>query len=130
MMTPFENATYVTTQINDIMKSNIERSIKSHFGVDVNLKATLHKGGWDGFYTTFEDENTDVDNKMRSNKIQRSLFKKVTLYGDAWYDEPNTTLCLRINVSYQHVGGGSNGHEIGMMYLNVNTNKVNWKKYE
>lgn len=130
MMTPFEETSNTVNLINGALKDIIARHIKSHFGVDVDIKATQHKGGWDGYYVTFDDTmGADVDKKMRGNKILRTLFSSASLYGTAWYDEPNDTICMRFNVSYKHCDGGSNGHEIGMLYLNVATGNGKWRKY-
>ena len=123
--------THCTELINGPLKSIIEKAILNHFGVTVNINATTHKGGWDGYYITVEDIlGTDVSKKMMPNKLLRSLFYNTTLYGHVWYTEKNDTIGIRFSVNYHHpVGEGSNGHEVGTLYINATTGKCRWYKY-
>lgn len=116
-------------QINNILKPNIEKAILNHFGATVDIKATIHKGGWYGYYVTVEDIlTTDIDKKMRANKLLRTLFINTSIKGDVWYTEEDSNIGIRFNVYYSHpVGGGSNGHEIGTIYINTRNKTVRWK---
>ena len=128
-MTEEEKSTYTANTINGPMKSLIEKVVKNHFGVNTNLNATVRKGGWDGYYTTVTDTlETDVTKKMLSNKLLRSIFKTVALYGTAWYNEEDNTVSIRFDVSYEHPNGGSNGRTIGILDVYVNTGKYKWRK--
>ena len=129
-MTEEEKSNYTANIINGPMKSLIEKAIKNHFCVDTNLNATVHKGGWDGgYYTTVIDTlETDVIKKMLSNKLLRSIFKTVALYGTAWYNGGNNTISISFNVTYEHPNGGSNGKTIGILDVYINTGKYKWRK--
>lgn len=128
-MTEQEKSNYIANIINGPMKSLIEKVVKNHFGVNTNLNATVRKGGWDGYYTTVNDTlETDVTKKMLSNKLLRSIFKTVALYGTAWYNEEDNTVSIRFDVSYEHPNGGSNGRTIGVLDVFVDTGKYKWRK--
>lgn len=125
-MTEQEKCSYCELQINDMLKPFIEKAILNHFGVTVDIKATIHKGG----YVNVEDVlGHDVDKKMRANKILRTLFSHTYLYGTAWFTEEADTVSIRFNVGYNHVDGGSNGHEIGILHINTRNHTVRWNKY-
>ena len=95
----------------------INKTIKRQLGVEVNMVSNEYGRMTDTI-------GTDVDKKMRGNKILRTLFKTAHLYGYAYeYDEENC-IGIWLNVGYDHHGGGSNGHEMLTIYINKDTCKV------
>lgn len=105
------------TDLNGKYNDAINKTIKRELGVDVNMVANDNG--------RMEDTiKTDVDKKMRGNKILRSLFKSAYLYGYAYeYDEDNC-IGIWLNVGYNHYGGGSNGHDLITIYIDKDTCKV------
>lgn len=130
-MTPEENVKYCLKSINN-HRTTIEHAVLSHFGIKTNLAATLHNlEKHYNYYITVEDTlKSDIDKKMRGNKLLRSLFSSVYLYGDVWYTEEDNTITIRFLVKYNHTSGGSNGIEIGVMSLNLSTGTVKWMEYK
>lgn len=86
----------------------INEVIHKKLGVTANMQC------YDGKYGTLEDTiKTDVDKKMRGNKILRQLFELVVLDGLAYEDVDSGEIQVRLMVHYRHkMGGGSNGHDV------------------
>ena len=101
------------TDFNEKYSAVINEVARKRLGVIVNMKCTSEK------YGTLEDTiKTDVDKKMRGNKILRQLFSKIELDGTA-YQFDNGDVQVRLHVHYAHtMGGGSNGHD--MLYFCFN----------
>lgn len=127
-MTEQESYNYCANLINGSMKSTIEHAVLNHFGVTVDVNAKVYNGRSNTYVTVHDSKTTDVDSKMRGNKILRCLFSTAEIKGSAWYDEEGKAVCIRWTVYYNHnYGNGSNGHDIGMMYAFEN-DKVKWRK--
>lgn len=127
MMTSYESAAYCAELINNVFHTTIEQALKNKFGIETTIEATSNKD-----YVLIKDTlKTDVDKKMRSNKIQRALFDSIYMEGQAWYYEDTKQLGCRFNLYYIHPNnGGSNGHHIGtILIVDTFKNTYTWTKY-
>lgn len=97
------------------IKDAIRKAIYHHFGVNVSLVAKDYKG-----YVEVSDTGNDVEAKMRGNKMLRSVFSSVHLWGNAWQEEETGNIYIRLHVSYTHPSKGSNGIEIGNLLVHKN----------
>ena len=95
----------------------INKTIKNVLGVEVNMVSNEYGRMTDTI-------GTDVNKKMRGNKILRALFKSAHLYGYAYEYDDDNCIGLWLNVGYDHHGGGSNGHELITIYIDKDTCKV------
>lgn len=95
----------------------INKTIKHQLGVEVNMQSN-------DFGRMTDTIKTDVDKKMRGNKILRSLFSSAELYGYAYEYPEDNCIGVWLNVGYGHNNGGSNGHELLTIYISTKTNKV------
>ena len=106
------------TAINETYNEVINKTIKRVLGVEVNMKAVNENG-------RVEDTiKTDVNKKMRGNKILRTLFKDAELYGYAYELDKEPKIGISISTGYSHNDGGSNGHSLIIIYINTETGKV------
>ena len=94
----------------------INEVVRKKLGVVVNMRCVSEK------YGTLEDDiKTDVDKKMRGNKVLRQLFKEVILDGVAYEDAESGEIQVRLMTHYTHtVGGGSNGHDLLYFWMDKN----------
>lgn len=93
-------------EFNKKYSSIINEVVRKRLGVTVNMQCKSEK------YGELEDTiKTDVDKKMRGNKILRQLFKSIELDGTAY--EFDNEYQVRLTVHYTHkFCGGSNGHDM------------------
>ena len=109
------NTKYLVELINNKWITLINSTIKKALGVDVYFRAEDMRG-----YCYLEDRiKTDVDKKMRGNKMLRHLFKEANLYGYAYLYTEEHCITISINVSYKHPDNGSNGHGLGCIYIDT-----------
>ena len=117
--------------VQDINKFNekfgkvINEVVKKKLGVVANMQCDSEK------YGTLEDTiKTDVDKKMRGNKILRQLFSNISLDGFAYEDFESGEVQVRLSVHYSHTcGGGSNGHEVLCFWIDKDAKKVKYYNY-
>lgn len=104
--------------LNTRWKPIINRAIKRALGVNVDMQAT--RAATTANCCTLSDTiGTDVDKKMRGNKILRRLFKKASIYGTAYLFEEDKCITIPISTSYQHPDNGFNGHSLINIYINT-----------
>ena len=112
-------------RFNEKFGKVINNVVKKKLGVVVNMQCVNKKYGF------LEDTiKTDVDKKMRGNKILRQLFRNITLDGYAYEDSESGEVQVRLHVHYSHTcGGGSNGHEVLGFYIDKDAKKVKYFDY-
>ena len=103
----------VNVKYNDL----INKTIKNRLGVEVKMST-------DDYGRVTDSVKTDVDKKMRGNKILRRLFSSANLYGYAYQVDNDPHIGIRFNVGYRHHDYGSNGHEMMTLFINKETGKV------
>lgn len=98
-------------EFNEKYSAIINEVVRKRLGVTVNMQCKSEK------YGELEDTiKTDVDKKMRGNKILRQLFRNISLDGCAY--EFDNEVQVRLQVHYTHtMGGGSNGHDMLCIWL-------------
>jgi len=107
-------------------KTAIEKALFKELGITCDIKPKIP--GYITKVVEIYDAGNDVDKKMRSNKLLRSVFSEVNLWGKAWMEEKTGSIYFNMHVSYRHPIGGSNGIEIGRFKLYSN-GKVKRIKY-
>ena len=110
--------------INGKFKSLIESAIMKEFGIATDISAKAYSR-----YVDIDDNNKDIETKMRGNKLLRHIFESVVLGGNAWYEEETNIISINLRVSYSHPNGGANGRELGKLLVYVNENKVKYLDY-
>lgn len=103
----------VNVKYNDL----INKTIKNRLGVEVKMST-------DDYGRVTDSVKTDVNKKMRGNKILRRLFSSANLYGYAYQVDDDPHIGIRFNVGYTHQGYGGNGHEMMTIFINKETGKV------
>ena len=95
-------------EFNEKYSAIINEVVRKRLGVAVNMQCKSEK------YGELEDTiKTDVDKKMRGNKILRQLFSNISLDGYAYEDFESGEVQVRLQVHYTHtMCGGSNGHDM------------------
>lgn len=110
----------VYNKIAEVYNNNkqlVNDVIKKKLGVEVDMVID------NGVY--IEDAiKTDVDKKMRGNKILRSLFENIYLYGSFCYYEDEHNMFVNIGVRYTHPSGGSNGRDLLTFWIDTEKGKV------
>ena len=97
----------------------VNTTIKKKLGVEVDMQV---EEGSD--IRIIDNIKTDVDKKMRGNKILRQLFEKIYLYGSFHVFEEEKQMCVYVSVRYVHPGGGSNGRDMIVIYIDTERGKV------
>ena len=105
------------TAINETYNEVINKTIKRQLGVEVKMQT-------DDFGRVEDSIKTDVDKKMRGNKILRTLFKTAKIYGYAYELDEEPKIGISISTGYSHNDGGSNGHSLIVIYINTENGKV------
>ena len=98
-------------------KQLVNEAIKKKLGVEVDMVID------NGVYIK-DAIKTDVDKKMRGNKILRSLFEKIYLDGSFCYYEDEHNMFVNISVRYTHPSGGSNGKDLFTFWIDTEKGKV------
>jgi len=106
------------------IKDAIHKAIFKYFGINTNMVAKLVKSN----YVELNDTGNDVDNKMRGNKLLRSVFSSVNLWGSVWQEEETDDIYITLHISYKHPSGGGNGLQIGRILIHKN-GKYNLLKF-
>lgn len=107
--------------VNETYNEVINKTIKRHLGVEVKMQTNE-------FGRVEDTIKTDVNKKMRGNKILRTLFKDAELYGYAYELNEEPKIGISISTGYSHNDGGSNGHSLIIIYINTETGKVKVRK--
>jgi len=105
------------SDLNGKWREVINKAVKRELGVEVNMVS-------DDYGKLTDTIKTDVNDKMRGNKILRSLFADAYLHGYAYEFKEENSIAVWLHVGYNHVGGGSNGHQLKIIYINTETGKV------
>lgn len=114
-----EYANKIVAFIESECKTRLENAIRYTLGVKVDLKfevIPVYSGRSSEIIC--KDTLSDVDAKMRSNKILKQLFDSAELRINVWPndEEDGLGVVFNIGVSYKHnFNGGSNGHDL-MVY--------------
>lgn len=121
-----QTAIEVVNTLNNEYLDIINKVFKNRLGVNVKMKAIHKEGRFESFIYLVNEDNTDVDRKMRGNKILRHLFNEVELEVGVWVFD--NEFGFDTNVYYKHCNGGSNGHGLLLFYINKETKRVRYKK--
>ena len=101
--------------INGELKESIQKAIENKYGIKTDIYATPYVS-----YVDIKDNATDVNKKMRSNKMLRAIFKEVMFGGTAWYEEETGNIYINFRISYSHPKGGANGRELDRLVVHRN----------
>ena len=94
---------------NDYMET-INKVIKKELGVNVKMRAVVSYGRCDNYVILENDDNSDVEKKMMSNKLLKHIFTSASLSAYA-FNEDNV-FSFRVSVYYTHPDRGSNGYTV------------------
>ena len=123
-----ETAIKVCENLRDNYMSIIDKVLKNRLGIDVHMKCNIKENRFDNYIYLVPEDNTDVDNKMRGNKLLRHLFKSANLEISVWFDEDTMNFGFNVQVYYKHNDGGSNGHDLMVFYIDSKTKNVTYSK--
>ena len=124
-----ETAAKILILINETYKDKITDAIYWKYAVKTDILAEATKyGGEDYYLVSIKDQGSDVNDKMRGNKLLRNMFKEATLIGDVYYlEERKVSIMFRIK--YKQYEGGSNGMELETLIINTETGITEWRKF-
>lgn len=101
----------------------IQEAIKEKYDCPFPFEIKTNDESWvridekkccDGYETTHR--------VVRGNELLKDLFKEMSLYATIYYREDDPVhLYADIAVSYTHPQGGSNGHSLSLLKINVNS---------
>ena len=126
MMTE-EMALEMSNVLNNEYMPIVDKFFKNKLGVKVASLCTFSRGRSEYYFTVRDIYGKDVNNKMRGNKILRSIFKNAYIQTDVW--DASDTFGFRTIIYYDHNDGGSNGKELMTFYINKDTKKITVRKY-
>lgn len=123
-----ETAEAVAKNLSENYVPIINKVLKNRLGIIVNMIPYVHYGRYDNYvYLKCENEN-EVNNKMRANKLLRYLFKSAHLEVSTWFNEEEKSFGFRVSVYYEHYSG-SNGHDLFTFYIMCEDKKVVYNKW-
>ena len=121
-----QTAIEIVNTLNNEYVPIVNKVMKNRLGVDTKMKAIIKEGRNEFYYYLVNEDKTDVDKKMRGNKILRHLFNEVNLQINVWVFD--NEFGFDTNIYYKHCNGGSNGHDLLLFYINRETKKVRFLK--
>ncbi len=123
-----ETAISILNDLNTNIVPIVDKIFFNKLGVTTKMKAiySVNRSG-EYYFTLINEDNSDVNKKMRGNKILRYLFKSAELKAQTWYFDEDNCYDFYVNVYYEHNDGGSNGHELMRFYINKTTKTIHYK---
>ena len=124
-----DTAIKVCNNLTDNYIPIVDNVLKNHLGINVNMKCCISENR-DGCYIYLKPKNnTDVNKKMRGNKLLRHLFESAELQISVWFNEKDLSFYFNVCIYYKHHNGGSNGHDLMSFSINSKTKKIVYSKY-
>lgn len=124
-----ETAAKILILINETYKDKITDAIYWKYAVKTDILAEATKYRSEDYYLVIKDQGSDVNDKMRGNKLLRNMFKEATLIGNVYYFEEERELSIVFRIKYKQCEGGSNGMELGTLIINTETGIAEWREF-
>lgn len=125
-----ETAAKILILINETYKDEITDAIYWKYAVKTDILAEATKYGDEDYYlVSIKDQGSDVNDKMRGNKLLRNMFKEATLIGDVYYLLEERKVSIFFRIKYKQCEGGSNGMELGTLIINTETGITEWREF-
>lgn len=124
-----ETAAKILILINETYKDKITDAIYWKYAVKTDILAVATKYRGEDYLISIKDQGSDVNDKMRGNKLLRNMFKEATLIGDVYYFEEEREVSIMFRIKYKQCEGGSNGMELGTLIINAETGITKWREF-
>lgn len=124
-----ETAAKILILINETYKDKITDAIYWKYAVKTDILAEANKCRGENYYIVIKDQGSDVNDKMRGNKLLRNMFKEATLIGNVYYFEEEREISITFRITYKQCNGGGNGMELGTLIVNTETGITEWKEF-
>lgn len=124
-----ETAAKILILINETYKDKITDAIYWKYAVKTDILAEATKYRSEDYYLVIKDQGSDVNDKMRGNKLLRNMFKEATLIGNVYYFEEEREISIMFRITYKQCNGGGNGMELGNLIVNTETGITEWREF-
>lgn len=99
-------------KFNSGLTKVVENTVKENIGVNTKFQVKVEQYKWSGFIITLIEDGNDVSKQLTATPLLSHLFKSGSLNASVEYDEESEKTFFRLQISYNHRSGGSNGYEL------------------
>lgn len=99
-------------KFNNGLTKVVEKIVKENIGVNTKFQVKVEQNKWSGFIITLIENGDDVSKQLTATSLLSHLFKSGSLNASAEYEEESEKTFFRLQISYNHRNGGSNGYEL------------------
>lgn len=99
-------------KFNDGLTKVVENTVKENIGVNTKFQVKVEQNKWSGFIITLIEDGNDVSKQLTATPLLSHLFRGGSLNVSVEYDEKSEKSLFRVQISYNHRNGGSNGYEL------------------
>ena len=108
------------------IRDSIHKTIYHRLGINVSLFAQCDSNN----NVIIMDKSSEIENKLRTNKLLRNIFSTASLNGTAWEEQETGNIYITLQLLYKHPYPSASSCQLQLGKIIARKNgKCNWTYY-